>query len=43
MRGEENTDKECALIRDYFQSVSAAGAFVEGASDQSLKSLRVVR
>lgn len=32
-----------AAIVDYFQGISAAGAFVEGASDQTLRTLRVVR
>jgi arginine/lysine/ornithine decarboxylase len=30
-------------IMNCFQSISAASAFVEGASDQSLRTLRVVR
>jgi arginine/lysine/ornithine decarboxylase len=30
-------------IVDYFEAVSAAGGFVEGASDQTLRTLRVVR
>jgi len=29
-------------IVDYFQGISAAGAFVEGAADQTLRTLRVV-
>ena len=30
-------------IVDYFQAINSAGGFVEGAADQTLRSLRVVR